>query len=411
MHVRLLGAHLVLALEHPGGDHVGGAKVLLADRTHPAQGGRGTTVGATGDFHDFVLSLGSKNNGVDPFPGAEATAAEGTGLAGGALDDDWLGVRGPLLASQQDKQEGGEQGEDDGHEDGVHEGIIPWYIGPMSHPLFVSDLDGTLLQPDGLLSAFGKATLADFMARGVPFTVASGRSFASIRRALGDTELLLPVISSDGALISAFNDPKPLHLFAMEDGPLDELVADLIDRGHNPFLDLWDGNENFLLSNPPQNPIEEWYHDLKAAERFYKWRHEADLTRPPGAKTISVTILDRPEWLEPLREDLDEKYGAWFKTDYMVVKEMDAGAVLWIQSQDARKEKALEVLGQMLGYQGTDVVVFGDEMNDLGMFGREWHAVAVGNARDELKDKAREVIGHHADDAVLRYILRNLAEG
>ncbi len=41
------------------------------------------------------------------------------------------------------------------------------------------------------------------------------------------------------------------------------------------------------------------------------------------------------------------------------------------------------------------------------MFGREWHAVAVGNARDELKTVAREVIGHHAEDSVLKYILKS----
>lgn len=276
----------------------------------------------------------------------------------------------------------------------------------MSHPLFVSDLDGTLLALDGRLSEFGAATLAELTARGVPFTVASGRTFASIRRALGSTRLNLPVISSDGALISAFDSPAPLHLFAMEDGPLDRLVDDLVERGFHPLLDVWDGKENYLLSEGPQNPIEEWYHDHKASEEFYLWRHDG-LERPPSAKTISLTLLDRPEWLEPLREDLESGYGDWFKTDYMVLREVEDGAALWIQHRDARKENALEILGRMLGYEGSNVVVFGDELNDLGMFGREWHAVAVENARTELKERAREVIGHHGEDSVLRYVLKS----
>lgn len=276
----------------------------------------------------------------------------------------------------------------------------------MSHPLFVSDLDGTLLALDGHLSDFGATTLAELTARGVPFTVASGRTFASIRRALGSTRLNLPVISSDGALISTFDSPAPLHLFAMEEGPLDRLVEDLVDRGFHPLLDVWDGKENYLLSEGPQNPIEEWYHDHKGIEEFYLWRHDG-LERPAGAKTISLTLLDRPEWLEPLREDLEGLYGDWFKTDYMVLREVEDGAALWIQHRDARKENALEILGRMLGYEGSDVVVFGDELNDLGMFGREWHAVAVENARSELKERAREIIGHHGEDAVLRYVLKS----
>lgn len=280
----------------------------------------------------------------------------------------------------------------------------------MPLPLYVSDLDGTLLQTDGHLSDFGRSTLNDLTARGVPFTVASGRSFSSIRRALGSCRLKLPLISSDGALISTFDSPAPLHLFAMEPSVLDDLIADLQGRGHSPLLDVWDGAENTLVSEGPRNPIEAWFHDNKADEEFYRFRHEPALRRPSGAQTISLTLLDRPEWLEPLREDIDEIYGDWFKTDYLVLRSVDDGAALWIQSRDARKENALEVLGDMLGYQGPNVVVFGDELNDLGMFGREWHAVAVGNARDELKDRAREVIGHHGDDAVLKYILRNLPE-
>ena len=147
-----------------------------------------------------------------------------------------------------------------------------------------------------------------------------------------------------------------------------------------------------------------WYHDNKQVERFYRWRHEP-LHVPSRSKIISLTLLDRPEWLEPLRDDLDERWGEWFKTDYLVMGQVEDGAALWVQSRDARKERALEVLGQMLGYEGSDVVVFGDGINDVGMFSRDWHGVAVDNARSEVKERAREIIGHHADDAVCRYIL------
>jgi len=277
----------------------------------------------------------------------------------------------------------------------------------MPHPLFVSDLDGTLLQPDGQLSAFGRKTLADLTERGVPFTVASGRTFSSIRRALGDLKLSLPVISSDGALISSFDSPDPLHLFPMERAYLEDLVDELTTEGFAPILDVWDGRENYMLSEAPSNPVMSWFHDVKQQERFYRWRH-GPVTVPSGSQIISLTLIDRPEWLEPLREDLDERWGEWFKTDYLTLSGIEDGAALWVQNRDARKERALEVLGQMLGYAGGDIVVFGDGMNDVGMFSGEWHGVAVGNARAEVKQRAREVIGHHADDAVCHYILNRV---
>lgn len=279
----------------------------------------------------------------------------------------------------------------------------------MPLPLFVSDLDGTLLQPDGRLSEFGRSTLTELTERGVPFTVASGRTFSSIRRALGDLKLNLPVISSDGALISNFESPEPVHLFPMELGPLETLMAELVAEGYAPVLDVWDGTENYMLSEGPSNPVMTWYHDNKQVEKFYRWRHEA-LQVPHRSKVISLTLLDRPEWLEPLREDLDERWGEWFKTDYLVMEQVEDGAALWIQSRDARKERALEVLGTMLGYRGSDVVVFGDGLNDVGMFSRDWHGVAVDNAREEVKKRAREVIGHHRDDSVCRYILGRVSD-
>ena len=39
----------------------------------------------------------------------------------------------------------------------------------------------------------------------------------------------------------------------------------------------------------------------------------------------------------------------------------------------------------------SDVVVFGDEKNDLSMFQDEWTSIAMGNAIDELKAKATYV--------------------
>lgn len=42
-----------------------------------------------------------------------------------------------------------------------------------------------------------------------------------------------------------------------------------------------------------------------------------------------------------------------------------------------------------LGGDVKDVVVFGDEKNDLSMFIPEWTSIAMGNGIDELKKKAQ----------------------
>ncbi|MBP1743107.1 MAG: HAD-superfamily hydrolase, subfamily [Firmicutes bacterium] len=47
-----------------------------------------------------------------------------------------------------------------------------------------------------------------------------------------------------------------------------------------------------------------------------------------------------------------------------------------------------------------DVVVFGDGMNDLKMFREEWTSIAMGNARDALKEKADFVTKSHVEDGI-----------
>jgi len=279
----------------------------------------------------------------------------------------------------------------------------------MNRPaLFVSDLDGTLLQPDGTLSSFSREELCAFHREGIPFTVASGRAFSSIRRALGKATVGLPMISSDGAMISEFGSPKPLFLFGMDRKELMRLHHELKSSGFWPVLDIWDGRENFLSSDGPNTAAMEWYHHHKQAEEFYRWRFEPFGVLPDAWSVISLTLLDTPERLLGLRGLVEERFGQVFRTDYALMNELEGGAALWIQHRLARKENALVELTRLLNLGPSPVVVFGDELNDLGMFGREWHAVAVENARPELKAKAREVIGHHSDDPVPRHVRRML---
>lgn len=53
------------------------------------------------------------------------------------------------------------------------------------------------------------------------------------------------------------------------------------------------------------------------------------------------------------------------------------------------------------------LVVFGDNLNDLSMMKEADVAVAVGNAKDEVKEAADIVIGNNTTDAVARFILED----
>ena len=52
------------------------------------------------------------------------------------------------------------------------------------------------------------------------------------------------------------------------------------------------------------------------------------------------------------------------------------------------KSVGIKAIVDHFGGDYQDVVVFGDEKNDLSMFRDEWTSIAMGNAIDELKAKA-----------------------
>jgi hydroxymethylpyrimidine pyrophosphatase-like HAD family hydrolase len=69
-------------------------------------------------------------------------------------------------------------------------------------------------------------------------------------------------------------------------------------------------------------------------------------------------------------------------------------------SSEASKENALLELISLRGIAPEEVVVFGDDMPDLGMFRIFGCSVAMENARSALKEAATYVTKSNDDDGV-----------
>ncbi len=72
----------------------------------------------------------------------------------------------------------------------------------MNQTLYVSDLDGTLLNNQAVLSLFSQQTLRELLEDGLTFTVASARSGVSIQMMLKGLRLPLPIVEFNGAFIT-----------------------------------------------------------------------------------------------------------------------------------------------------------------------------------------------------------------
>ncbi len=268
--------------------------------------------------------------------------------------------------------------------------------------LYVTDLDGTLLTPGGVLSKYALRMLQELQGEGAAITVASGRNLTSIKQALGDLEIHLPLISSDGALISTYKSSSPLFAFSMERPGVDELLETLLSQGYSPLLDILDGDRNFTAVKDLANHAMVVFKGQKTAEPDAEFTHVADLRSLLKHQILSITLMETKEKI--LRALAMVKNHPEFKVDWMEYPGLPGYNLLWIQNRRARKEEALDKLMELTGYTKDKVIVFGDELNDLGMFQSGCHCVAVSNAREEIRSAARQIIGSHEDEAVAHYI-------
>ena len=77
-------------------------------------------------------------------------------------------------------------------------------------------------------------------------------------------------------------------------------------------------------------------------------------------------------------------------------------AWLDVHHSEGSKGNGVRHVAETAGY--SEIIAFGDGDNDLSLFEVATESYAVSNADDELKELATEVIGHHDEDGVAKFL-------
>ncbi len=275
---------------------------------------------------------------------------------------------------------------------------------PPEAPLYVTDLDGTLIRDDLSLSDWARAELVSLLDEGMAITVATARSIASLSAILGDIPFRLPVVEFGGAFLTDYPSRRHILVNAIEPGRARELYHVLRDRRMEPFLSTWDGNRDHLYYRSVRNEGEKAYYRERIALRDDRLRQVEDLSPGLEEQVISLTLIDREEILRELAADLSQRFDAGLQLTIYAARYSPGWHFLAIHDERATKEGGIRALQEGFGLAGAPLVVFGDDVNDIGMFRAATHAVAVANARQEIKALAHETIGSNEDDSVVRWL-------
>ncbi|MDX2595458.1 MULTISPECIES: Cof-type HAD-IIB family hydrolase [Streptomyces] len=263
---------------------------------------------------------------------------------------------------------------------------------PADIRLVVTDMDGTLLDdakrmPDGLWPV-----LAELRRRGVLFSPASGRQYATLARQFADVAEGMVFIAENGTYVvrdgvELSSDPLQRSVAADVARTVRRLAADGVDVGavvcgkRSAYVERAD--EAFLAE------VRKYYVEHRVVE---------DVTAVED-EVIKVALFD----FGPVERTTAPALGAFAATHQVVVS-----GEHWVDVMNgtANKGAALRGLQRELGITPAQTMVFGDYLNDLEMLDAADWSFAMSNAHPEVVRRARHLAPSNNDNGVLRTISR-----
>ena len=121
-------------------------------------------------------------------------------------------------------------------------------------------------------------------------------------------------------------------------------------------------------------------------------------------QNLKIVYFGYEEQLRPLYEEIQKVFGTNIEAKLSPEK-YGGGYFLTLLHPEGDKAHAMQKVMEYLERDHEEITVFGDTVNDLGMFKLAGTSVAVSNALDEVKAVADLVLPHSNDeDAVAKYL-------
>ncbi|ERI11885.1 Cof-type HAD-IIB family hydrolase [Aneurinibacillus aneurinilyticus] len=259
--------------------------------------------------------------------------------------------------------------------------------------LIAIDLDGTLLNDQNEISEENIKAIQYAQEQGFEVVISTGRAYFDVRRICEKAGLSTFVIGTNGATIHSKDEKR--------------ISATTIEKNHVLSILQWLNERNY-------------YYEVFTDKAIYTIRKERENFYNEIQKIKNADIdADTRELVEIAERQLDQ-FGYIFVENYHDIlqqeedfynilvcsldkKKLEEGCTQFkkfsaltivssanhnieITSKNASKGIALERLVSLTNRSLEQTIAIGDSNNDLSMFQKAKYSVAMGNAKDEIKD-------------------------
>ncbi len=266
--------------------------------------------------------------------------------------------------------------------------------------LYVTDLDGTLLQNDSTLSDYTVETLNRLISRGMLLSVATARGTIGVRLVqLDRIHFRVPLVMLGGVLLYDLARRRIIHSCEMSTETVSAILQAFRAEGRSPQLYRRRGNEVHIY-HTALSPIEEAFIHRQSpdGQSFSHFYHQVPHLKSSPAIFCSCQAPLAAQ--QALRQRLAAIPG--ISTVLYQDTYHEDNWFLEIMREDTGKGRGVERLQQRL--HADRIVAFGDNANDIPLFRTADLALCVANATPQAKAAADREIGANTEDGVARYL-------
>lgn len=270
----------------------------------------------------------------------------------------------------------------------------------MINPIYITDLDHTFLRSDLSISPYSTKVWNKKSKTSI-MSIATARSYSKAQEFISKLTINAPMILLDGAIIIS-PDKKIIDIKTLEKEIGDAIVDIGSKHGIDPFIiGIKDANinESFLYPrklNSYQKKVLTGYKDDP--------RMQFNPSNQTMAQNLKIVYFADEKQLRPLYEELVKTFGNTIEAK-LSLENYGGGYFLTLLHPQGDKAHALKKVMEYLGRDSQDITVFGDSINDIGMFKLAGTSIAVSNALAEVKAIATMVLPHSNDeDGVAQYL-------
>lgn len=263
--------------------------------------------------------------------------------------------------------------------------------------LYVTDLDGTLLNTKDRVSEYSISTINRLIENGMLFTYATARSLVSASVVTQGLTFSMPVIVYNGGLVIQPKSGEVLSSIEFSRQEREKVVEVIKDNHVSPLVYSYiEGKESVSWNPCKENEGVQRYLSLRKGDRRLRPVEDNQLYE---GEVFYYTCIGQKEELLPIYESLsqDSRYRCTLAQELYREE-------YWCEIMPSATTKANAINKVKELYNCDRVVAFGDATNDINMFTLADECYAVENAVEELKKCATGIIASNDEDGVARWL-------